>query len=103
MRPTWEDGGERWQVARETELHARRGGHPDGSSSLHVECPPGPVHLHLCAGAVPVSACPAGDAGQHDGEVRRGKYSPLETSALLLNLAVCVNVCLPGCCEIYFS
>lgn len=40
----------------------------------HTECSPGPVDLYLCAGAVPVSTGPAGDAGQHGGKVRRGEY-----------------------------
>ena len=51
------------------------GGDNDGSfPSFHTECAPRPLHLHLCAGAVPLRPGPAGDAGEHGGEVRRGKY-----------------------------
>lgn len=42
--------------------------------SFCTECPPRPLHLHLCAGTVSLCPGPAGDAGKHDGEVRRGKY-----------------------------
>lgn len=57
----------------------------------HTECSPGPVYLHLCAGAVPVSTGPAGDAGQHSGKVRRGEY-PFSVDIFSLNLAVCKSL-----------
>ena len=34
-----------------------------GFPSFCTECPPRPLHLHLCAGTVPLCPGPAGDAG----------------------------------------
>lgn len=45
-------------------------------SSCFLVCSSGPVHLQLCAGAVPVGPGPAGDACQHWAEQRRGECSP---------------------------